>query len=410
MVIPLTIAFTAALFALFVHVYRERRRNVKVMRDLQDRVQRAEHIVRAKAQLANEVAHEIKNPVTAIVCSAETLDLLLKDSLSGENRQALRYIVMYGNQLLRLVGDFLDLNRAELGHIEAAPEPVRIGEALEPIVGLLQAQAMQKQITIESFRTDQNLWVNVDPKHLKQILFNLLHNAVKFTPVGGKVQILILDNFPDDSVTVSVSDTGPGIAVSDLSKLFDAYKISQRKGEVGVGLGLALTRQLVTLAGGAIDVRSQVGKGSSFQVRLRRVPPPKREESVPERTYDDTPLSGQRFLVVEQDDGVRYAVSRLIQAWGGLVDSVTEAKEAVRIIAEGNYDAVMVDQTRDGYSAVDAAKFIRESCQVPIILASSEPVADIDLAHCGADEVVEKPLQSAVLLSTLRNAGRWEVN
>lgn len=416
-------ALVIAVLAL-IRAYRDHSSLQSKLGSLQHRVLEAQRSLRQRGDLANELAHEIKNPLTAILCSAETLDLILRDKVDSDQRQTLKYIKEYGDNLLRLVSDFLDLNRAETGNLRSVPEQVEVWGVVESILGLLQSNAHQKQIELKALCTEKDICAYVDPSHLKQVLFNLVHNAIKFTPTGGEVQVLVRTDFPSPFLTISVKDNGVGIPPEQLESIFDVYARYEQVGEVsepGVGLGLALCKALVELSGGSIEVESSPGVGSvfSFRVPLSRAKAESDEptilrvlnESLDNRS-GPLPLAGQSFLVVDEDSGSRIAIAKLIEAWGGMVDQVCAAAEAVEALEQRDYDAIMIDDDTDENYGLDLARYIRddeETGGATIIITAKDRSAQEFFDSSIADLLVQKPLNGAALLRTLVGSGKYQV-
>ncbi|MBX7137179.1 MAG: hybrid sensor histidine kinase/response regulator [Oligoflexia bacterium] len=391
----------------------DRRSYQQNLEDLHRLVSEAEKSLRQRGELANEIAHEIKNPITAILCSAETLELILGKGLAEEHRKTLRYIKEYGDQLLRLVSDFIDLSRSESGKIEPQPESIKILPCVQSIVGLLESSAIRKKLKVEVFATMEDLRATIDPKHLKQIVFNLVHNAIKFTPLGGQVKIIISNTFPKPFAKIEVQDTGCGIPAAEVEDLFNPYQRGRDTIDTGTGLGLALTRTLVELAGGEIRVESKVGVGSSFQISIPRAQEhPRAVSAALELKSVGRPLEGQRFLVVDRDEGASAGVAGLLRAWGGAVDQVDLATKAVRALTEEKYDAILVDQTRDGLGPIQLSRLLRgemKDSSTTIVVASSTPLDQAELTQSKADCAIEKPLNGNTILTTLGKAGRLPV-
>lgn len=411
------IALAAAMLA-FVRAWLDRRAYQKQIDLFSERVREAERILRQRAELASEVAHEIKNPITAILCSAETLDLLIGPGLDDAHRQSLRYIREYGDTLLRLVSDFLDVSRAEGGQLHARPEAVKVMPIVQSIIGLLESNAMRKKITVTCVATVPDLTARIDPKHLKQIVFNLLHNAIKFSQEGGKVQVLLSRSFPQPFVRIEVTDNGCGVESAQLPHIFEPYVHSADGAarDLGTGLGLTLAKALVELSGGKITAESQVNVGSSFVFTIPEFDTAAHAETAApasqSTTVSEPALRGQRFLVVDEDSGARESVARLIEAWGGMVDRVELAADAVRALATSDYDAVVLDETRDGISAAELARTIRKELddqQTTIIIASRDHLEADEVAACGANRYLEKPLSGKTMLASLVKSGRYSI-
>ncbi len=417
-ILAFCIAVLAAMRAWADH-YLYRKRIVR----LHQRTLATEKKLQQLGDLSNEIAHEIKNPITAILCSAETLDLLIGDQIDPLHRQSLRYIKEYGDNLLRLVSDFLDVSRAKAGKLESYPEVVKVAPVAESIIGLLGSFAEAKQIDIKLLSAEENLAAYVDPNHLKQILFNLIHNAIKFTEQGGEIRINLKADFPNPFLKIAVEDNGVGISEEKLERLFKPYwqegnEFQASRG--GSGLGLSLCKMLVEMAGGVLEVHSKPGVGSSFEFTVplhqllgQEQRSPKSEEiRLAEIHGDRHPLRGQRFLVVDQDLGAREAIARLIEAWGGMVDRVTLAVEAVEALAAHNYDAIMIDDSLDGLYGYELARMVRDELkqdQTTIILATRHEIDEELLRDSGADKCIEKPLNGDTLLDSLIKTGKYSV-
>jgi signal transduction histidine kinase len=410
-ILALFVAVAALVRAVIDHIYLNKR-----IRELQKRTLDAQRNLRRIGDMANEVAHEIKNPITAIMCSAETLDLLIGETLDPVHRRSLQYMKEYGNHVLTLVSDFLDVSRAEAGKLIARPEPLTLGTSVESIIGLLESNAIRKKIEVRSFLTDKDLQAFVDPRHFKQVVFNLIHNAIKFTPAGGEVHVLVKSNFPEPFITVAVKDNGIGIAEAEIEYLFDPYATSKGPDigvDSGTGIGLALCKSLVEMAGGEISVSSSPGVGSNFQMKIPKYQGQEAEDedvAVEASENNSRPLEGQSFLVVDEDNGSREAVSQLIEAWGGMVDRVGLAIDALNALEHKEYNAVMIDDSLDGVYAHELAQMLREAVDLDstaIIVATREAADPKLVRESCADSWVEKPLSGDALLSSLLKSGKY---
>lgn len=374
-----------------------------------------------RGQLASEIAHEIKNPITAIQCSAQTLDLMLGGDINPELRKSIRYISEYSDYLLRLLTDFLEVSRCEAGVNHPQPEIFQLNEAIDSVIGLLKSYAFKKHINLSATPIPADVRAWADQRHIKQILFNLVHNSLKFTPEYGAIEIDASWSAQDRCIEISVRDTGWGIPAEQLSTIFDPYaryEAHQPKVDAGVGLGLALCGNLVELNGGKISVKSTVGRGSTFTFTVPKaqaitlVKPSAVALPPPPSSALYQPLLGQSFLLVDNDSSTRDSIAKLIQAWGGMVDQVAQATDALEAIGAKSYDAVMVDNTRDGLNGYELASLLRDNAHsngTTIILATKS-TPDEELAHaCGADQTIEKPLKGDLLLQSLLTAGKCQM-
>ncbi|MCI5066611.1 hybrid sensor histidine kinase/response regulator [bacterium] len=394
-------------------------------RSLRERADRAERNLRHLGDLANEVAHEIKNPLTAILCSAETLEIVLKDQVDETHRTSLRYMKEYGEHLLRIVGDFLDFSQAETERLHVRSERVSLRQSIDSVIGLLNAQAMQKGVTVK-VSGDEDLCIYFAPKHLAQILFNLLHNAIKFTPRGGEILIQATKDHSTQEVTLSVSDTGVGIAEERLQEIFEPYRTtlgseSDEQQVYGTGLGLALCRSLVRCHGGELGVKSALGVGTTFtfsaplwndQGKEVRVETTADQENGADLPAPHTPLQGQRFLVVEPEGGISHTVTPLIEAWGGIVDAAHQVEAVLTALREHDYDAVMVDgSAAGGISPEEVTQLVnthRRSEETSIILTARREQLEVDLP-LPVDGTLEKPYSGTTLLRSLLQTGKYSV-
>jgi CheY-like chemotaxis protein len=278
------------------------------------------------------------------------------------------------------------------------------------VVGLLEPSAGRKGITLEVQRKDESICVEVDPKHLKQILFNLIQNSIKFTPSGGKVTIVSAIGPDSESVTVDVCDTGIGISKGEIDRIFDPvwHMGRQRFPEgAGSGLGLALTKTLVECEGGGILITSEEGKGTTVRVILNRGIPTSVTTHAHASELDMTgsrPLHGQSVLVVEPDDVLREALIRVIEKLGGAVNGVSLATEAVNAVHNNSYTAVFIDENVGEMSGYELAKLVR--MQIPedssrIFVAASSGSAGEMRDGVSQSETIEKPLSPKAFLDAL---------
>ena len=407
------VVFTSLLvsFIALVRAYHDHQNKCRTIEALQKEIAAARRRLDHQGKLASEIAHDIKNPLTAILCSAEALDLLIGGSLEEIHRNSLRYIKEYGGSLLQLMTDFLDVHRAEAGQIKSKPSNVAVLPVIQSVVGLLESSAAKKHIALTCSQSRHEHVAYVDLKQFKQVIFNLLHNAIKFTDEHGTVSVDIQPDYDGQNLHISVADTGIGIDSKLLPFVFDPY--ARYEGnvpdyDVGVGLGLALCRSLVDLAGGSIGVSSKLGEGSVFVVSLplfvgessSKVP---RRSSELSDNFTIRPLAGQCYLIVDRDKAAREAVSCLIAAWGGLVDQVSAAADAVEALSKHNYSAVMIDSTAGEASIGELKRIIKDDLkeETKIIVAVKDQ-PDPTIVNTG-DAVIEKPFNGEKLLKSLLN-------
>jgi signal transduction histidine kinase len=235
--------------------------------------QLAEHNValyeanRLKTEFNADVSHELRTPLNSILGFAD----LLKDS--SHDPKATRYvqnILSSGHNLLDLINDLLDLAKIEAGKMEIRSEPSSLNDLFEGLVSVLKPLSEQKQLTIQPIVGAMVPIIHTDASKLQQVLYNFLSNAIKFSPAGATIE-LRADREDDVSVRISVTDNGPGIAPEQQEVIFEKFRqadASHTRTHGGTGLGLAISKELTSLLGGSIGVRSEVGKGATFWVVL----------------------------------------------------------------------------------------------------------------------------------------------
>lgn len=246
------------------------------IRDITERKQlelRMREASRLKGEFLANMSHELRTPLNAIIGFAELMHRGKVGPVSPDHHEYLGDILTSSKHLLQLINDVLDLAKVESGKMEFRPEAVDLAQLIGEVRDILRGLAASKQIRITVDVSAEVPVAVIDPARVKQILYNYLSNAIKFTPEGGRVDVRV---HPQDATRfrVDVEDTGVGIPADDLDKLFVEFQqldASAAKKYQGTGLGLALTKRLAEAHGGRVDVRSSVGEGSTFSVILPRV-------------------------------------------------------------------------------------------------------------------------------------------
>jgi signal transduction histidine kinase len=232
--------------------------------------ERAEAAGRAKSEFMASMSHELRTPLNGIIGFSEFLVDGKPGALNTKQKEYLQDILNSGRHLLQLINDVLDLAKVEAGKIELIPEVFALGKAIGEVCAVAGPIAQKKQIHVNVSIAPELTEVTLDQMRFKQVVYNLVSNALKFTDRGGNVDIRCEPNGPS-SFTLAVKDTGIGIKEEDLTRLFKEFEQIEsgaaRRYE-GTGLGLALTRKIVEMQGGCINVASEVGKGTTFTVIL----------------------------------------------------------------------------------------------------------------------------------------------
>jgi signal transduction histidine kinase len=235
--------------------------------------ERAEGADRLKSEFLANMSHELRTPLNAIIGFTELMYRGKAGPVSAKHEEYLGDILTSSKHLLRLINDILDLAKVESGKMGFLPTSVDLVKLAREVCDILRGLAMRQRLQVETHVDREVTTVIVDPARMKQILYNYLSNAIKFTPADGRITIRILPEGPD-LFRLDVEDTGVGIAADDLGKLFIEFHqldASPAKQYQGTGLGLALTKKLAEAQGGRVAVRSAPGEGSTFSVILPRV-------------------------------------------------------------------------------------------------------------------------------------------
>ncbi|HEX8489375.1 MAG TPA: ATP-binding protein, partial [Chthoniobacterales bacterium] len=246
------------------HDVTERTRIEAALRDAKEEADRAN---RAKSEFLSRMSHELRTPLNAILGFSQLLE---RQNPTEQQRSRVEHIISAGRHLLNLINEVLDISRIEAGHLQLSVEPVAVAVVLEEAVNLMRPLAGDRSMELlVDGQLESDLHVLADEQRLKQVLLNLLTNALKYTPVGGRVAVT-LDTADPSKLRVVVTDTGVGIASDNLRRLFTPFDRLgvELSGVEGTGLGLALCRRLMHAMGGEIGVTSSVGKGSAFWIEL----------------------------------------------------------------------------------------------------------------------------------------------
>jgi PAS domain S-box-containing protein len=361
---------------------------------------------RLKSQFLANMSHELRTPLNAVIGFADLLQSGAVPAGAPKHAQFLGHIATSGRHLLQLINDVLDLSKVESGKFEFFPEPVQLPMLLKEVTDVLHTATQRKNIVIgvhvEPGLTDLVL----DTARLKQVLYNYLSNAIKFTPQGGRVTVRASADGARH-FRIEVEDSGIGIAPGDLSRLFVEFQqldAGYSKQHQGTGLGLALTRRLVEAQGGSVGARSTLGLGSVFHVVLNRVHGTDAQRS-DEAAAGGVPMYANRMLVIEGNQQGREQMVRVLSEAGFEVDEAATGAEALNRARVTPYDAITLDLAMPDSRGLHLLSGIRKegaSRESPVI-GVSMPSACGNSASFPIADVLSKPMRSdEVLLAMSR--------
>ncbi|WP_148612887.1 CHASE domain-containing protein [Nocardioides rubriscoriae] len=348
----------------------ERWRRVAVVLDrqstsLREATAAAQAATLAKSTFLATMSHEIRTPLNAVLGANS---VLLETPLQPDQASYAATIRDSGQHLLHVVNDILDLSKAEAGRVVLEHEPFDLERCLDTVLDLVGTEAGRKGLDLSVERSAPGAVVG-DVARLRQVLLNLVGNAVKFTPAGGRVVLRVLPVPPEgeDLVAFEVSDTGTGITPDQLAGLFEPYvqaAASVTRTHGGTGLGLTIAQQLVEAMGGTLTVDSTVGEGTTFRFTVRlpaAVPEPEpAPEPAPAPTDGPRTREPLRVLVAEDDDLSRELLAHMVEILGHHADVVGDGEAAVAAAGATDYDVVLLDRRMPGLDGPEAARRIRE--------------------------------------------------
>jgi len=379
--------------------------------ELEEQNRRVREANRLKSEFLANMSHELRTPLNGIIGFSELMYDGKVGPVSTEHKEYLGDILTSSRHLLQLINDVLDLAKVESGKMDFRPELIDLPKLVGEVRDVLRTLTAKKRIRIETKIDPALTGVILDPAKLKQVLYNYLSNAIKFTSEEGRVTIHARPEGTDE-MCLEVEDTGIGIRPDDLGRLFIEFQqldASAAKKYQGTGLGLALTRRIAEAQRGRVGVRSTPGEGSVFFIVLPRVHkvPGKLEPRSPWPPLPLPPHGTPAILVVEDDDRDRAWLTDTLTNAGYAVESVARGADAVRLCASRRFDAITLDLILPDMSGWDVLRAIRAAGlnrEVPAIVVSviAEKGAGVGFA---IEDFLLKPVQAEALLVALKRAG-----
>ena len=381
------------------------RRRQYAMRDLLARVE--DGIVQRDQFLAM-LGHELRNPLGAVLTAAEVLDIANERGGSSPDpafvsRQT-AVIRRQGAVLTRLVDDLLDVARVTSGKVPLSKRRLDAIEVVRRAVDGIAARAAHAGVEVRLAAPSTPLWIAADATRLEQVASNLLTNAVKYTPAGGRADVTVTRD--GGEVVIALRDTGVGIEPDLLPHIFDLFKQAERtlaRSEGGLGIGLTLVRTLVELHGGTVMGRSEgLGRGSEFVVRLPLAEAGEDGAPAGDPATVPRPASGRRrVFVIEDHEDNRTALVTLLEQIGCAVHSASDGREGARAIVAARPDVAIVDIGLPGMDGYAVARYVRDALQKDIFLVAltgyGQPRDREMAAAAGFDVHLRKPVDVSQL-------------
>jgi PAS domain S-box-containing protein len=345
---------------------------------------------RLKSEFLANMSHELRTPLNSIIGFADLMHKGKVGQVSPEHEEYLGDILTSGKHLLRLINDVLDLAKVESGKMDFRPEPVDLVTLVNEVRDILRGLAASQGLRVETDVDPEVTAVVIDPARLKQILYNFLSNAIKFTPEGGRVFVRIT---PEglEMFRIDVEDTGVGIAAQDLGKLFVEFQqldAGSAKKHEGTGLGLALIKRLVEAQGGRVEVRSIPGEGSTFSAILPRTLAMAPADEV--RPIIKPPEGNRTVLVVDDDPATLKLADAALRELGYRPVCKSNAEEALAAIEADPPAVVIVDLLMprvDGFEFISRLRTFPAGREVPVLVWTIKDVDGDDSRRLRASAV-----------------------
>ena len=393
----------------------------KLNNKLEIALKKAEDASLAKTRFLNNMSHDIRTPMNAILGYAQLMEEELKEKDLPETSDHLEKLQQSGNLLLSIINNVLDMARIESGKMEIDENYGRIEDIRQTLFEIFGDEAKKKNIALHYTINVEHEHILTDTTKVKEIFVNILSNAIKYTPPGGSVMINVDELVCDESgymmVRTRVSDTGIGMSQDYLTKFFDAFtreRNTTKSKITGSGLGMSIVKRYVDLLGGTIDVESEPGKGSTFTVTLKhRIA----DESYYVKKHDEGSgtaskiLEGRNILLAEDNDLNAEIAEAILERAGLKTERVEDGIQCVNKITKmpvGTYDMILMDiqmPRMDGYKATQAIRHLtdKDKACIPIVAMTANAFEEDkrDAVAAGMNGHIAKPIQIDKLLSML---------
>ena len=394
----------------------------KLNEKLEIALKKAEDASLAKTSFLNNMSHDIRTPMNVILGYAQLMENELNGKDIPEALEHLEKLQQSGNLLLSIINNVLDMARIESGRMELDENYCRIEDVWKSLFAVFDEKARKKNISLHYTMNVEHEHVLTDVTKVKEILVNILSNAIKYTPAGGSVMVYV-DELPCDEsgymiVRIRISDTGIGMSQDYLTKIFEAFtreKNTTKSKIAGTGLGMSIVKNYVDLLGGTIDVESELGKGSTFTVTLKHRIADERyyvKKHIEESGTGNEILEGRNILLAEDNDLNAEIAEAILERAGLRIERVENGIQCVNRILKmpaGTYDMIFMDiqmPEMDGYKATQAIRNLpdKDKACIPIIAMTANAFAEDKrkTMEAGMNAHLSKPLNVPELMDTIR--------
>ncbi|MES2035257.1 MAG: ATP-binding protein [Pseudomonadota bacterium] len=385
-----------------------RRAQDEAAQEAERRREEAEAAVQAKSAYVAAISHELRTPISAILAGAAELE---RTAATGPKKAQARLIGGAGQMMRALLDDLLDLAKIEVGRMEVECVTFDLRGVVNEVMRMWRPQAREKGLRLRVEGASQlPAWVQGDPTRLRQVLNNLISNAIKFTPRGAvTLRIDVTRQGDDYALSLAVVDTGPGMTAGQVSRLFtpfDQLEAGTARKHGGSGLGLAISRELTRLMGGELTVASAPGEGATFALALTLASAESPEAAV--RTEPD--VLEARVLVVDDHAVNRQALTLIMAPLGIVPQTASSAEEALERLVHETFDLVLMDVYMPDMDGREATRILRSRAgpnrDVPVIaITASATERDWDACReAGMTGHVAKPIEPARLYAAVEQA------
>jgi signal transduction histidine kinase/ActR/RegA family two-component response regulator len=375
--------------------------------DIRDLMQQLEERLQERDRFLAVLGHELRNPLGAILLASQMTEE--DGKLDGDHAKLIERQSLH---LTQLVNDLLDLSRVAAGKIVLKPRVVDLAEIADQSLRIVEAPAARQKISITVCKPEEPLMIYADPVRVDQILTNVLTNAIKYTPEGGHVT-LALER--DGEATIRVTDDGVGIAPNRIGGIFELFAQAENaigRAQGGMGIGLALVRNLTQLHGGSVEAKSDgVGRGSEFIVRLPLAGEQQHSAELEDAPAKPLPVvehaaSSRRIVIVEDNKDVRDLLRLKLRRLGHEVVDAHDGPEGVRLVIEQRPDLALIDLGLPGIDGFQVAQEVRRQLGGGVVLVAvsgfGQPEDKRRAMEAGFDEHITKPADVKDIESVLR--------